>query len=260
MSRSPRPRRRFGAWPVCSGRSIRYARTCYKVCSGSAGHGFGGRYAVILLIDNYDSFVHNLARYFRRLGQETFVVRNDAITPEAILRRSVGAVVLSPGPCGPEQAGCCLEVVRALAGRVPLLGVCLGHQCVGAAFGAQVVRSGEPAHGRASEVYHQGHWLFAGVETPFRAARYHSLVLAPELPSQLECVARLKDGTPMAVVHRRHLVVGVQFHPESVLTDQGYRILANFLRRCGLSVSRVPQLDEECLLWSRPGVPLPQGG
>ncbi len=217
-------------------------------------------HAVILLIDNYDSFVHNLARYFRRLGQRTFVVRNDAIEPQQILRRKVQAVVLSPGPCGPEQAGCCVQAVRVLAGRVPVLGVCLGHQCVGAAFGAQVVRSGEPAHGRASTVTHSGHWLFAGVETPFRAARYHSLVLGTELPAELECIAWLADGTPMAVAHRKHLVLGVQFHPESVLTQGGYRILANFLRRCGLSVGRVPELSQECTTWWQPGVPLPQSG
>ena len=215
---------------------------------------------MILLIDNYDSFVHNLARYFRRLGQQTLVVRNDATTPREILRQGVQAVVLSPGPCGPEQAGCSLEVVRSLAGRVPLLGVCLGHQCVGAAWGARVVRSRQPTHGRASAVEHSGHWLFAGVESPFLAARYHSLVLHPELPEQLECIAWLADGTPMAVAHRRQLVLGVQFHPESVLTAGGYRILANFLRRCGLAVPRVPKLHQECTLWWQPGVPLPQGG
>ena len=214
---------------------------------------------MILVIDNYDSFVHNLARYFRRLGQSAQVVRNDAITVEQVRQRRPRAVVLSPGPCGPEQAGCSLEVVRRLSGQLPLFGVCLGHQCVGAAFGARVLRSPQPTHGRASWVEHAGHWLFAGVESPFQAGRYHSLVLDRVLPPELECIAWLEDGTPMAVAHRDHLTVGVQFHPESVLTPAGYRILANFLHRCGLAVRRLPRLAEECTPWQSPGVPLPQG-
>ncbi len=215
---------------------------------------------MLVLIDNYDSFVHNLARYLRRLGQETLVLRNDATDAARLLASGTQAVVLSPGPCGPDQAGCSVEVVRRLSGQVPILGVCLGHQCIGAAFGGRIGPAPEPVHGRCGTIYHQGHWLFQGIPSPFPAGRYHSLVIRPPLPKELEVIAWLEDGTVMGVAHREHLTVGVQFHPESVLTEVGYRLLANFLRRCGLEVPEVPQLAQEFGRWLRPGVPLPQRG
>ena len=184
---------------------------------------------MLLLIDNYDSFVYNLARYAVELGRETRVVRNDAITVEEIRALEPEGIILSPGPRDPEHAGVCLAVVRELGERFPILGVCLGHQVIGHAYGARIVR-GEPVHGRVGVIHHDGLGIFEGVPTPFEAARYHSLVVAPEtVPAELEVAARLADGTIMALRHRRLRVVGVQFHPESILTRHGHRLLANFL-------------------------------
>lgn len=190
---------------------------------------------MILLIDNYDSFVHNLARYFQRLGQETRVVRNDAMSVDEIREWHPAAIVLSPGPCTPTEAGCSLEVVREMTGKVPILGVCLGHQTIAAALGGKVVRANEPVHGRTSEVRHGGVGLFAGLPSPLTVGRYHSLVVEEtSLPSELTITARTSDGTVMALAHRQHPVVGVQFHPESILTRGGYELLANFLRLANL--------------------------
>jgi anthranilate synthase/aminodeoxychorismate synthase-like glutamine amidotransferase len=202
---------------------------------------------MILLIDNYDSFVHNLARYFRRLGRETCVVRNDATSPAAIRQQLPDAVVLSPGPCSPDQAGCSVNVVRELAGRIPILGVCLGHQAIAAAFGGRVVRAREPMHGRTSDVYHNGSEIFRGVPNPVTAGRYHSLVVdRATLPACLAVTAHTQDDVIMAVRHREWPVVGLQFHPESVLTDGGYCLLGNFLRLAGLPVPReIPTIDDE---------------
>lgn len=192
---------------------------------------------MILLIDNYDSFVHNLARYFQRLGHETRVVRNDAIDVPGVRALRPAAVVLSPGPCAPERAGCSLDLVRALHTELPMLGVCLGHQAIAAALGGRVVRAREPVHGRASEVFHEGQGIFAGLPHPLRACRYHSLVVEePTLPEDLEVTARTADGVVMALAHREFPVVGVQFHPESILTESGYELLAAFLRQAGLTV------------------------
>jgi anthranilate synthase/aminodeoxychorismate synthase-like glutamine amidotransferase len=186
---------------------------------------------MILLIDNFDSFVYNLSRYLEELGQRTLVVRNDAVDVAAIRELRPEAIVISPGPCDPWRAGISLRVVTDLAGEVPILGVCLGHQAIGAAFGASVVR-GEPAHGRIGLVHHDGRGVFHGLPSPLRAARYHSLVVArADLPPELEIAATLEDGTIMAVRHRRLPVVGLQFHPESVLTEHGHELLANFLAR-----------------------------
>jgi len=184
---------------------------------------------MLLLIDNFDSFVYNLARYFEELGRETLVVRNDAIDVDRIRVLRPEAIVISPGPCDPEKAGVSITVVRELGPDVPILGVCLGHQAIGAAYGGRVVR-GEPVHGRASPIYHDGLGVFDGVPSPFEAARYHSLVVAEDgLPGELAVTARLEDGTIMGLRHRTHPVVGLQFHPESILTDHGHRLLANFL-------------------------------
>jgi anthranilate synthase component 2 len=202
---------------------------------------------VILLIDNYDSFVHNLARYFRRLGQETLVVRNDTVDVVTVRGQHPAAIVLSPGPCTPHEAGCCVAVVQQLHTSVPMLGVCLGHQAIAAAFGGRIVRAAEPRHGRTSEVFHEGRGIFADLPNPFVAGRYHSLVADPaSLPDCLEVLAWTADGTIMALQHRRHPVVGVQFHPESILTPVGYTLLAAFLRQAGLAVPpRLPGIDDE---------------
>ncbi len=195
---------------------------------------------MILLIDNYDSFVFNLARYFERLGQETHVVRNDATDAAQIDRLSPQAIVISPGPCTPKEAGCSVEVVQTLHHRIPILGVCLGHQAIGAAFGGQVVRALEPMHGRVSEVFHRQQSVFAGLPSPLTACRYHALMLeANSLPPALQTTAWTSDGTMMGLAHRHFPTVGVQFHPESILTDVGYALLANFLR---LATRDVPQL------------------
>jgi anthranilate synthase/aminodeoxychorismate synthase-like glutamine amidotransferase len=191
---------------------------------------------MILLIDNYDSFVYNLARYFERLGHATRVVRNTAINAAQIESLGPDAIVLSPGPCTPERAGNTLDLVRRFHARVPMLGVCLGHQTIAAALGGKIVRANEPVHGRASWVHHHGRGIFAGLPNPLAGCRYHSLAVdAASLPDCLEATARADDGTIMAIEHRALPVVGLQFHPESILTDQGYRLLAAFLRLAGLA-------------------------
>jgi anthranilate synthase/aminodeoxychorismate synthase-like glutamine amidotransferase len=196
---------------------------------------------MILLIDNYDSFVFNLARYFREMGQETAVVRNDRIGVAEIERLRPAAIVLSPGPCTPNEAGVCVEVVRALSKTFPMLGVCLGHQAIAAAFGGKVVRAAEPMHGRASPIHHDGAGLFEDLPNPVSATRYHSLIVdAATLPRELAITARTPDGVPMALAHRALPILGVQFHPESVLTDCGHRLLRNFLRIAGCDVAEIP--------------------
>jgi len=186
---------------------------------------------LILVIDNYDSFVHNLARYLRELGHETQVVRNDAIDVAGVVARRPSHVVISPGPCTPDEAGISVEMIRELGVRIPTLGVCLGHQCIGQAYGGRVVRALRPMHGRTSLVRHVGGDVFTGLPNPLQATRYHSLVIASDsVPNDLEVAARTKeDGTIMAVRHRMYQVHGVQFHPESVLTEEGRKILRNFL-------------------------------
>ncbi len=196
---------------------------------------------MILLIDNYDSFVHNLARYFQRLGHATRVVRNDATGAAAIEALRPDAIVLSPGPCTPREAGCSMEVVQRLAGKLPILGICLGHQAIAAALGATIVRAAEPMHGRTSDIYHAGQSVFAGLPNPLSACRYHSLVVDhATLPPQLQVTAHTSDGTIMALAHRDWPIVGLQFHPESILTDLGYALLASFLRIAQLEVPADP--------------------
>jgi anthranilate synthase/aminodeoxychorismate synthase-like glutamine amidotransferase len=187
---------------------------------------------MILLVDNYDSFTYNLYQYLGELGAEPRVVRNDAISAEAALALRPAAIVISPGPGTPDQAGISLDLIRLAAGRVPLLGVCLGHQSLGQAFGGRVVRASKLMHGKTSPIRHDGRTLFAGLPDPFTATRYHSLVVEREgLPGSLEVSAWTDDGVIMGLRHREHPLEGVQFHPESILTDGGKALLRNFLRR-----------------------------
>lgn len=203
---------------------------------------------MILLIDNYDSFVHNLARYVRELGCETVVVRNDAVSVADVERLAPQALIISPGPCSPAEAGISVPLIQALGSRLPMLGVCLGHQALCAACGGEVMRAEEPVHGRTSWVRHAGTPLFAGVANPFLATRYHSLVVdAATLPAELDVTAWTDDGVPMALEHRHWPLWGVQFHPESVLTQFGHRLLANFLELAGVAVGPCPPAD-----WSQP--------
>jgi anthranilate synthase/aminodeoxychorismate synthase-like glutamine amidotransferase len=186
----------------------------------------------ILLIDNYDSFTYNLAQYLGELGVDVQVERNDAIAVEAITGRAPAAIVISPGPCTPNEAGISMDVVRAYAGKIPILGVCLGHQCIGQVFGGRIVRAPRIMHGKTSKIFHDERGLFAGVDNPFVATRYHSLVIAPEsLPDALEVTAKTWEDEIMGVRHRELLVEGVQFHPESIMTTAGKQLLANFLER-----------------------------
>jgi len=202
---------------------------------------------MILLIDNYDSFVFNLARYFERLGQPTRVVRNDAVDVAGVRQLAPAAVVFSPGPCTPNEAGATVDIIRHLHRELPMLGVCLGHQAIAAAWQARVVRAAVPVHGRTAEVEHNGQGIFADIEIPLVACRYHSLTVdEASLPTDLEVSARTADGTVMAISHRSLPVVGVQFHPESILTSSGYRLLANFLDMAGLPVRRPrPEFSSE---------------
>ena len=201
---------------------------------------------MILLIDNYDSFVHNLARYFERLGHRTHVVRNTQIDVPRVRAMRPDCVVLSPGPCRPKDAGCSLDIVRELHSELPLLGVCLGHQAIAEALGGVVVRAPEPVHGRTSSVRHDGRGIFRGLPNPITACRYHSLVAdEASLPDCLEVSARTDDGVVMGLRHRELPVVGLQFHPESILTGPGYALLGGFLRECGLSVGKVPDIGSE---------------
>jgi anthranilate synthase/aminodeoxychorismate synthase-like glutamine amidotransferase len=184
----------------------------------------------VLLIDNYDSFTYNLAQYLGELGVDVEVERNDAITVEVVGARGPGAIVISPGPCTPNEAGISMDVIATYAGKIPLLGVCLGHQCIGQVFGGRIVRAPRLMHGKTSKIFHDERGLFAGVENPFVATRYHSLVIAPEsIPDVLEVTAKTWQDEIMGVRHRDLLVEGVQFHPESIMTSAGKQLLANFL-------------------------------
>jgi para-aminobenzoate synthetase component II len=188
--------------------------------------------ARILVVDNYDSFVFNLVQYLGQLGAEVDVRRNDEVTPDE--GRGYDGVLLSPGPGTPADAGVCLAMVRDLSGAVPIFGVCLGHQAIGEAYGAVVTRAPELLHGKTSQVHHDGAGVFDGLPDPFTATRYHSLAIDPStVPDELEVTARTDSGVIMGVRHRTLAVEGVQFHPESVLTEGGHRMLANWLTACG---------------------------
>ena len=188
------------------------------------------RDGLVLLVDNYDSFTYNLYQYLGELGARTKVVRNDVLTADEALALEPGAIVISPGPGNPDQAGITLELIRKAAGRVPLLGVCLGHQALGQAFGGRVVRAPKLMHGKTSEVHHDGRTIFGGLPNPFTATRYHSLIVAREsVPEALEVSAWTDDGLVMGLRHRSLPLEGVQFHPESILTAAGKDLLRNFL-------------------------------
>ena len=185
---------------------------------------------MFLLIDNYDSFTYNLVHYLGELGADVRVFRNDALTAEQALAMAPEGIVLSPGPCDPDRAGICLDLIAKGAGRVPLLGVCLGHQAIGQAFGGHVVRAPQPVHGKTADIHHVGAGLFAGLPTPFKATRYHSLIVErATLPDCLEATAWTEDGLIMALAHRELNIHGVQFHPESIASEHGHLMLKNFL-------------------------------
>jgi len=185
---------------------------------------------MILLIDNYDSFTFNLVHFLGDLGAACDVRRNDSLSPAEALALNPDAIVLSPGPCTPNEAGICLDLIRAAAGRVPILGVCLGHQAIGQVFGGEVVRAPAPMHGKVSPVLHAGTDIFAGLPSPFGATRYHSLTIKPEtLPATLIATAHTEDGVIMGLRHRMLPIFGVQFHPESIASEHGHELLANFL-------------------------------
>ncbi|HEX4004288.1 MAG TPA: aminodeoxychorismate/anthranilate synthase component II [Candidatus Acidoferrales bacterium] len=185
---------------------------------------------MILLLDNYDSFTYNLAQYLGQMGQELLIRRNDEITLDEIEARNPERIVISPGPCTPKEAGISVPLIERFAGKIPILGVCLGHQSIGAAFGGRVVRAPKVMHGKTSQIHHDGETIFYGLPQDFQATRYHSLIVDRKtLPRELEISAETSDGIIMGLRHRKLKVEGVQFHPESVLTDAGFRLLENFL-------------------------------
>jgi len=185
---------------------------------------------MIVLIDNYDSFTFNLVHYLGELGADVDVRRNDKVTTAAVMAASPDAIVLSPGPCTPKEAGICLDLIAQAAPTIPILGVCLGHQAIGDAFGGKVVRAPAPVHGKLSDIGHGGRGLFRGINGPFKATRYHSLVVErASLPAELDVTAETDDGLVMGLSHRRLPVHGVQFHPESIASDHGHLLLKNFL-------------------------------
>ena len=194
----------------------------------------------ILLIDNYDSFTYNLFHYLGELGAEVKVVRNDEISAAEALGLKPEGIVLSPGPCTPNEAGICLEVIEQAAGKMPILGVCLGHQAIGQVYGAAIVRAPEPMHGKLSRIHHTGKSVFRGLNNDFLATRYHSLTIdPPSMPASLEVTATSEDGVIQGVMHKSHPVHGVQFHPESIASENGHALLNNFLQ-IARDFTRVP--------------------
>ena len=185
---------------------------------------------MLLLIDNYDSFTYNLFHYLGELGADVVVKRNDELTAEAALALKPEAIVLSPGPCTPNEAGICLDLIKKADGRMPILGVCLGHQAIGQIYGGTIVRAPEPMHGKVSRIHHTGKSVFRGLNNDFEATRYHSLTIAPDsMPASLEVTATSSDGVIQGVMHKNHPVHGVQFHPESIASENGHALLRNFL-------------------------------
>jgi len=191
---------------------------------------------MLLMIDNYDSFTWNLVQYLAQLGEDVVVKRNDELGVDDVERMAPDRIVVSPGPCTPKEAGISVALIQRVRGRIPLLGVCLGHQSIGAAYGAEIVRAGQLMHGKVSQITHDGAGVFAGLPNPFRATRYHSLVISePTLPPELTITSRSEDGEIMGVRTADGMVEGVQFHPESILTESGMALLENFVRRTASS-------------------------
>lgn len=192
---------------------------------------------MITLIDNYDSFTYNLVHYIGELGVASDVVRNDKITVDEVIESAPKAIVLSPGPCSPNEAGICLELVDRCAGKFPILGVCLGHQTIGQVFGGRVIKAPTLMHGKTDEIFHEGKAVFEGLPSPFTATRYHSLIVEKEsLPDCLEITAHNSEGLIMGLAHKEYPVFGVQFHPESIASDYGHRILGTFLELAGIKI------------------------
>jgi anthranilate synthase component 2 len=197
---------------------------------------------MLVVIDNYDSFTYNLVHFLGELGAESHVLRNDAATADQVLALNPSAIVLSPGPCDPDRAGICIDLVRKAAGKVPVLGVCLGHQTIGQVFGGRVIRAPVAMHGKLSRIRHHGKGVFAGLKQDFEATRYHSLIVErATLPAELEITAETDDGLIMGLAHKKHAIHGVQFHPESIASEQGHRLLGNFLRLAGMPVRELPE-------------------
>lgn len=195
---------------------------------------------MILLIDNYDSFTYNLVHYFGELGADIEVHRNDTLSVDEALALKPEAIVLSPGPCDPDKAGICLELVKRAAGDIPIFGVCLGHQTIGQVFGGKVIRAPLCMHGKMSKISHEGKGVFEGLSNEFAATRYHSLTLDPDqIPDCLEITARSEDGVIMGIQHKEMPIYGVQFHPESIASEHGHDILANFMKLAGLKVKEI---------------------
>ncbi len=211
---------------------------------------------MILLIDNYDSFTWNLWHFLSDLGAEVKTIRNDELSVSDVIAMKPDGIVISPGPCTPDKAGICIPLINAAAGVIPILGVCLGHQAIGAAFGATISRIDPPVHGKWSFVQHDGQGVFAGCDPRFAVSRYHSLVISPEtMPDNLMITASTNNGVIMGVQHKTHPIFGVQFHPESIASENGYRILANFLSVTGLphpvSNDHIAQLESQLLNLSK---------
>jgi anthranilate synthase component 2 len=200
---------------------------------------------MFILIDNYDSFTYNLFHYLGELGARLEVHRNDKITVDAVMAKHPQGIILSPGPCTPDTAGICLDLIKRAAGKVPIFGVCLGHQAIGQVYGGDVVRAPKPMHGKLSKVHHSGKGVFRDVPNDFNATRYHSLTIdPPSFPSALEITAQSEDGVIQGLQHKTLPIFGVQFHPESIASEHGHKILANFLQDCGTNLrTEPPKLD-----------------
>jgi para-aminobenzoate synthetase component 2 len=185
------------------------------------------------MIDNYDSFVYNLVRYFNELNEDIVVYRNDEITLDIIKKEGFSGIVLSPGPKEPRDAGICLDIIHNLKGKIPILGICLGHQCIGSYFGGEIIKGMEPVHGKLSYIKHDGEGIFSDVKYPLRVTRYHSLIISKEnLPKEIKVTAETEDGVIMGIAHTEYPIYGVQFHPEAELTEEGHNILNNFVLEC----------------------------
>jgi anthranilate synthase component 2 len=196
---------------------------------------------MFILIDNYDSFTYNLFHYLGELGARLEVHRNDKITVDEVMAKHPQGIILSPGPCTPDTAGICLDLIKRASGKIPIFGVCLGHQAIGQVFGGKVIRAPKPMHGKLSKVHHTGKGVFRDVPNDFNATRYHSLTVEPEtFPSELEITAQSEDGVIQGLQHKTLPIFGVQFHPESIASEHGHKILANFLQDCGTNLRMDP--------------------